>query len=408
MEKVHVNALIIGGGATGLWLLDQLRREGRSALLVESKSLGTGQTIAAQGILHSGLKYSLQGLLTASAREAREMPAIWRKCLEGNSLPNLSQTDIRSQSFYLWGTNSASSKLGMWGARLGLQVTPQAVSPHNAPALLKGCSGSIFSVAEQVISCESLLANLAETNQKQIVQVAEDQGTEIRLGSDGRVQSIVLNSPDGQQVEVIADWNVFSAGKGNAPLRAAAGLDSRKQQTRPLHMVMVRGGLPEFYGHCVDGATTRVSITSAKRSDGEVVWQVGGKIAEDGVSMDRDDLIALARTELLETMPRLSLEDAFWATYRVDRAEGITMTGGRPDSFRIEKEGNVLTAWPTKLVLVPQLIRGLSNTVGSVPARDTEELDKLASWARPAVAKAPWDREQAWTSLTLSQSTAAA
>ena len=39
MEKVHVNALIFGGGATGLWLLDRLRREGRSALLVESKSL---------------------------------------------------------------------------------------------------------------------------------------------------------------------------------------------------------------------------------------------------------------------------------------------------------------------------------------------------------------------------------
>lgn len=407
MEKVQVNALIIGGGATGLWLLDQLRREGRSALLVESKSLGTGQTIAAQGILHSGLKYSLQGLLTASAREAREMPAIWRKCLEGNSLPNLSQTSIRSQAFYLWGTNSASSKLGMWGARLGLQVTPQAVSPHNAPALLKGCSGSIFSVAEQVISCESLLADMADTNRNQIVQVAEDQGTELRLGSDGHVRSVVLNSPDGQQVEVMADWNIFTAGKGNAALRVAAGLDPRKQQTRPLHMVMVRGGLQEFYGHCVDGATTRVSITSAKRNNGEIIWQVGGKIAEDGVDMDRADLISRTRSELLETMPGISLEDAWWATYRVDRAEGITMTGGRPDSFRVEKEGNVLTAWPTKLVLVPQLIQGLSSSVRSSSARGSEELEKLASWPRPTVAKTPWDREQFWTSLNLSHSAAA-
>lgn len=407
MEKVHVNALIFGGGATGLWLLDRLRREGRSALLVESKSLGTGQTIAAQGILHSGLKYSLQGLLTASAREAREMPAIWRKCLEGNSLPNLSQTQVRSQSFYLWGTNSASSKLGMWGARLGLQVTPQAVSPHNSPALLKGCSGSIFSVAEQVISCESLLADLAATNQQAIVQVAEDQGTDIRLGSDGSVQSVVLNSPDGKQAEVIADWNVFAAGKGNAGLREAAGLDPCKQQTRPLHMVMVRGGLPEFFGHCVDGATTCVSITSAKRSDGEIVWQVGGKLAEDGVGMDREELISRARTELLETMPGISLDDALWSTYRVDRAEGVTMTGGRPDTFRMEKEGNILTAWPTKLVLVPQLIQSLANTVCSNSARGSEELQQLASWPRPMVAIAPWDHEQFWTSLNLSESAAA-
>ncbi|MEW4563314.1 FAD-dependent oxidoreductase [Bremerella sp. JC770] len=407
MEKVHVNALIIGGGATGLWLLDQLRREGRSALLVEAKSLGTGQTISAQGILHSGLKYSLQGLLTASAREAREMPAIWRKSLEGNASPNLSQTEIRSQSFYLWGTNSASSKLGMWGARLGLQVTPQAVSPHNAPALLKGCSGSIFSVAEQVISCESLLKDLAATNQTQIVQVAEEGGTEIRLGSDGRVRSVVLNAPDGQQVEVIADWNVLSAGRGNAELRTAAGLDPRKQQTRPLHMVMVRGGLPEFYGHCVDGATTRVSITSARRENQEIVWQVGGKVAEEGVEMDSADLIARTRAELLETMPGISLEDARWATYRVDRAEGVTMTGGRPDSFRIEKEGNVLTAWPTKLVLVPQLIQGLASTIGTSAARSCDGLEKLASWPRPSVAKAPWDCEQSWTSLNLSESAAA-
>lgn len=408
MERVHVNALIIGGGAAGLWLLDQLRREGRSALLVESKSLGTGQTIAAQGILHSGLKYSLQGLLTASAREAREMPAIWRKCLEGKSQPNLARTNIRSQSFYLWGTNSTSSKLGMWGARLGLQVTPQAVSPHNAPALLKGCSGSIFSVAEQVISCEALLADLAETNQKQIVQVAETDGTEFCLGADGRVESVILNSPDGKQVEVVADWNVLTAGKGNAELRASAGLDSPKQQTRPLHMVMVRGGLPEFYGHCVDGATTRVSITSAKRSDGEVVWQVGGKIAEDGVDMNRDDLIARTRKELLETMPGISLEESQWSTYRVDRAEGVTMTGGRPDSFRIEKDTNVLTAWPTKLVLVPQLIQGLSSTICLSTARSSEELEKLTSWPRPRVATAPWDREQSWTSLTLTSSTVAA
>ncbi|PQO30664.1 FAD-dependent oxidoreductase [Blastopirellula marina] len=407
MEKVHVNALIIGGGATGLWLLDRLRREGRSALLVESKSLGTGQTIAAQGILHSGLKYSLQGLLTASAREAREMPAIWRKCLEGGSLPNLAQTQVRSQSFYLWGTNSASSKLGMWGARLGLQVTPQAVSPHNAPALLKGCSGSIFSVAEQVISCESLLADLATTNQHHIVQVAEDQGTEIRLGSDGSVQSVVLNSPEGQQVEVIADWNVFAAGKGNAGLREAAGLDPRKQQSRPLHMVMVRGGLSEFYGHCVDGATTRVSITSAKRSDGETVWQVGGKIAEDGISMDREGLISRAQAELLDTMPGISLDNALWSTYRVDRAEGVTMTGGRPDSFRMEKEGNTLTAWPTKLVLVPQLIQSLTSTVCSTAACGSEELEKLNSWPRPQVATAPWDQQQRWTSLKLSESAAA-
>ncbi|MEW4453167.1 FAD-dependent oxidoreductase [Bremerella sp. JC817] len=407
METIQVNALIIGGGASGLWLLDQLRRERRSALLVESHALGTGQTIAAQGILHSGLKYSLQGLLTASAREAREMPAIWRKSLEGNAQPNLSQTSIRSQSFYLWGTNSASSKLGMWGARLGLQVTPKAVSPHNAPALLKGCPGAIFSVAEQVISCGSFLQNLAETNQQATFQVDAKFGTEIVRDASGKVQAAILTSADGRQVRVEADWYVFAAGKGNAALRVAAGLDPRKQQTRPLHMVMLRGGLPEFYGHCVDGAATRVSITSARTAKGEVVWQVGGQLAEEGVGMERADLIAKAQRELLATLPGISLDRAWWSTYRVDRAEGTTMTGSRPESFKVETDGNVLTAWPTKLVLVPQLVASLTQTIKQAPMRQASFEPAMTGWAKPSVAKTPWDREQFWTSLNASQVAAA-
>lgn len=407
METIHTNVLIIGGGATGLWLLDRLRRDGRSALLVESNALGTGQTIAAQGILHSGLKYSLQGLLTASARQAREMPNLWRKCLEGESQPDLAQTEVRSQSFYLWGTNSASSKLGMLGARLGLQVTPKAVSPHNAPDILRACPGAIFRVGEQVISCGSFLANLAETNQQHILQVAQEEGTRLIPGSDGKGTSAVVTSPEGRQVAVIADWVVLAAGQGNGALRQSVGLDPKKQQTRPLHMVMVRGGLPEFYGHCVDGATTRVSITSAKTEQGEVVWQVGGQLAEEGVSLSRDQLIAKARCELSATLPGLDLAGTAWSTYRVERAEGVTMTGGRPESYRVEKDGNLLTAWPTKLVLVPQLVDHLSDLIAKRVSHETSNLESLAAWPRPSVAKAPWDRETAWTMVSHSASAAA-
>ncbi len=62
-------------------------------------------------------------------------------------------------------------------------------------------------------------------------------------------------------------------------------------QTRPLHMVLVRGELPHLNGHCVDGRTTRVTITSdTERSEtsaaGRTVWQVGGQIAEIGVALD--------------------------------------------------------------------------------------------------------------------------
>ena len=55
------DVVIFGGGVAGLWLLDELVRRGRDALLLESSRLGTGQSIAAQGIIHGGLKYSLAG-----------------------------------------------------------------------------------------------------------------------------------------------------------------------------------------------------------------------------------------------------------------------------------------------------------------------------------------------------------
>ena len=70
---MQVDTLIFGGGAAGLWLLDELTRQGSSAVLLEAAKLGQGQTIASQGIIHGGLKYTLQGLLTPSAAAIRDM-----------------------------------------------------------------------------------------------------------------------------------------------------------------------------------------------------------------------------------------------------------------------------------------------------------------------------------------------
>ncbi|HCS51023.1 MAG TPA: FAD-dependent oxidoreductase, partial [Planctomycetaceae bacterium] len=64
---MEADIVIIGGGIAGLWTLDELRRNGVRALLLENRTLGFGQTISSQGIIHGGLKYSLKGVLTASA-----------------------------------------------------------------------------------------------------------------------------------------------------------------------------------------------------------------------------------------------------------------------------------------------------------------------------------------------------
>ena len=319
---MRLDAVIFGGGAAGLWLLDSLSREGHHVLLLEAHSLGAGQTVASQGIIHGGLKYTLSGLLTKSAKNVREMPQIWREALLGQTTPNLSQTRLRSGCCYLWQTDTLASRAGMLGARFGLQVKPETISTDDRPEALQGVIGSVARLPEQVIAPRSFVQDLATQYRDRILQIDATGGLDFHLDSPGEVTSITLTSPlDGTSLELHPRQVIFTPGAGNARLRRLAGLSSEVMQRRPLHMVLVRGNLPDLNGHCLDGAKTRVTITSENDSDGRMVWQVGGQIAEDGVKLDSQSLTQRAKSELSAVLPGVDLEDTDWSTYSVDRAE---------------------------------------------------------------------------------------
>lgn len=422
---MDMDVVIFGGGAAGLWLLDDLTRRGQQAVLLEADALGAGQTVATQGIIHGGLKYTLQGLLTNSATSIREMPALWRECLNGYREPNLRAVRRRSDECFLWRTDSLSSRLGMLGAQFGLRVAPQAVSKDDRPEILRGCPGAVARLPEQVISSVSLLEVLAARNRERLLKV-DPARVELECVTPGEVTSIRI---DGLHQEVNATPRaagnvptlppaaravpltlrpravVFTAGAGNALLRRRVGLTTEAMQRRPLHMVMLRGEqLPMFQGHCVDGAKTRVTITSEADSEGRTVWQVGGQIAEDGVAWDERTLITHARDELRAVLPNIDLSPVEWRTYRVDRAEGIVPGGKRPESVQIRREGNCLTAWPTKLALVPQLAAELCRQIGIADGKwhmpngksqfDSDGITR--DWPRPTVAMPPWETAGRW------------
>ena len=111
-----------------------------------------------------------------------------------------------------------------------------------------------------------------------------------------------------------------------------------------------------------------VTITSDCDSAGRTVWQVGGQIAESGVSLDARTLILQAKARTEATIPGIDLGRVQWTTYRVNRAEGATRDGSRPESVQLLREGNVLTAWPTKLALVPVLAEQIAAALGPLPA----------------------------------------
>lgn len=383
---MDLDVLIFGGGAAGLWLLADLTEKGHAAVLLEPFALGTGQTIAAQGILHGGLKYTLQGLLTPSAQHVSAMPAIWRECLAGKRRPDLSKTHVRSDFCYLWRTGSIASQLGMIGAKFGLQVTPHTVAKEDRPPVLAGVPGTVARLDEQVISTESFLEDLRTQCLARLLQY-EPQS--LAISPAGQGTEVRLRAPGGDELRLRPRTIVLTAGAGNAELRQQLGLDPQLMQRRPLHMVLASGDLPPLYGHCVDGAKTRVTITSAPSQD-RTVWQIGGQVSEDGVRMSPAELVRHARGELQSVLPGVTFEGVQWSTYRVDRAERAMPDGRRPENVQIVREGPVLTAWPTKLVLAPHLSQALQAELPE-PAVRAFDPALLEEWAKPSVARLPWD-----------------
>ncbi|MGH7929928.1 MAG: FAD-dependent oxidoreductase, partial [Candidatus Binatia bacterium] len=264
--------LILGGGASGLWCLDRFRRAGYHAILFEAKALGAGQTIQAQGIIHGGGKYALRGVRDfAAVRATSEMPGRWRSCLAGASAPSLVGAEVLSQQCHLWlPRGSIISKAQSWGfmsvvARAGLLASkPVKVDKNLWPALLDHSAVAVYTLDEQVISTRSLLKTLAAIHDKQIfLYDAATSGF-----TNGRFET--------GDVMIDPRATVLAAGAGNAELLRRAGVRGEIMQRRPLNMVLLRGALPPFFGHCVVGGKTQLTITTPASN----IWQVGGELAE--------------------------------------------------------------------------------------------------------------------------------
>ncbi len=408
-----LDCLIFGGGVAGLWTLDELTRRGANALLIEVHELGSGQSVSSQGILHGGFKYTLRGMLTAAAEAIAEMPPLWRACLEGTAEPSLRATRVVGEHCHLWQTRSLASTLGMIGARAGLRVAPTLLEPEERPPALRRCPGKVARIDEQVIDPVSLIRDLSSRHLERIIKCEPEGGIEFDLAAPGEVRRVTLTRAQGASIALAPRCVLLAAGAGNERLRTQVGLGADAAQRRPLHMAMARGALPVLHGHCVDGAHTRVTITSASCPVRGTIWQLGGQLSEDGVRLDERTLQQRAAEEIADVLPGIDLSRVEWSSYRVDRAERRTGGGVRPDDAQLlEDGGNVITAWPTKLVLAPRLAQLVAGRVdgGGVAerphpnsgARDAERratIEGLADWTRPNVAKAPWDQPLSWSRL---------
>jgi hypothetical protein len=272
-------------------------------------------------------------------------------------------------------------------AKLALNVRPEKVLQADLPPVLQACPGSVYRLNEQVLEPASLLKVLQARNAPHILSYHPER---MQLDVTDCYVGIVLHHQSREPLKFTCPNVVLAAGSGNATLRERLGLNPQSMQRRPLHMVALRGALPALNGHCTDMADrTRLTVTTSNWN-GQMVWQVGGQVAEDGVGLSQTELLRQTKRELLAVLPGLDLGAVEWTSYRVDRAEPFTSSGRRPDDAFCCREGSVLTVWPTKLALAPRLSMLIQREL-SKPEAPALPLEDLKDWPRPQVAAFPWD-----------------
>ena len=384
---ISTDVLIVGAGVAGLWLNARLRRQGFSTIVVERESLGGGQSVKSQGIIHGGAKYALHGALTGASEAIADMPRRWREALAGDGELDLSGVRLLSEAHYLWSPGTLAGNLTSFFASKAVRGRVDQVKGDQLPPALQDprFKGKVYRLAELVVDVPSLIERLAELAGDgllagQVIEPLFDNDELIGLRVDG--------------LEIHAQRIVFSAGGGNAELLASVGISVPAQQLRPLHMVLVKGPtLKPLYAHCLGGGPKpRITVTTHPAANGEWVWYLGGDIAEaDGVAREPAEQIAVAKKELGNLLPWVDLSQAQWATLRVNRAEPAQSGLVRPDNAFLADQGRLLVGWPTKLALAPdfsdRVLQALEQDgikPGNAPA--------LPPLPRPPLGKTAWEQ----------------
>jgi hypothetical protein len=354
-------------------------------VLADHAPLGTGQTIASQGILHRGVKYAMSTHAAAASDALANAQAAWESHFQGRGCLDLRGLPMLSSTMHLWtrpglfanvmgGVTGAAASLAMKSGvrKLGRDEFPESfvASPRSV---------QVWEVAERCLDPRRLLEALRDAPCGPIVE------------TKGRSPAQLAEAVDAAAV-------LLTSGVGNEQLLAACGLDPTPLcQRRPLHMLIMHEAPFEFYGHCLQELSDkpRLTITTARAGEG-LVWYLGGNVAETGIERSEAEQIEAAREELRQSMPWAPIDGSRWSTLRVDRAEGRTADGRRPDGPVVRPAGELpggiplFALWPTKLALAPSLAIAIASELEPLGLPRTPADGRAATCEVP-VARLPWE-----------------
>ncbi|CAN5789240.1 glycerol-3-phosphate dehydrogenase/oxidase [soil metagenome] len=416
--STELDTLILGGGIAGLWTLALLRARGVDAHLIDIAPLGTGQTLWSQGIIHGGIKYALGGAASAASRAIAEMPERWAAALRGEGEVALAGVDVLSARQLLWTTPGLISRVAGAAASQAIRTAVDRVRRAELPALFAAAPRGVdvYSAGEPVLDPRSVLEALRGPHAERARRAVAIES--ISAGAANAPVVVSVRSDAGAVVALSARRVLCMAGAGNERLAALAGIDAPMQR-RPLHMVIARipggvlrpvaardsaGPAPRdamLFGHCLGASTVpRITITSQRDDRGDVVWLIGGALAETGVARGAPAQITSARAELAACLPWLDLSALELTAGRIDRAEGLTPGGTRPDVPLLHSAPGapIAFAWPTKLAFAPLLAEMAAEFIGAPATKSMSASPPkkpspgvLRSLPAAQVARRPWE-----------------
>lgn len=390
----QVDIVIIGGGIAGLWTLNRLLNAGYNAVLFEQGELGSSQTIASQGMIHGGIKYALGGALTGASEAIADMPDHWRLCLNGNGDVDLSNAEVLSKHFYMWSTQSLTSKVTSFFASKVARGRVDSVKPKDRPEVFQHerFKGSLYKLVDLVLDVPSVVSALADNCKGRIFKIDWTK-SRFQQNQDGAISSLDLGD-----VSIVAQRYIFSAGEGNEQLCNELSISKPTMQRRPLQQVLVKHDYPyALYAHCMGAnPSPRITVSSHKTEDGKNVWYLGGDLATGGVNDSEEVLIEKAKQELNELFPWLDFSNSEWRTLFVNRAEPKQKGLIKPDKAFAEKAvgcNNVIVSWPTKLTLAPNMADEIMQllTDDAIQATADKENPAIKNIPAPTVAKPCWE-----------------
>ena len=381
-KATSVDVVIIGAGIAGLWVFNHLKSQGYDALLLERSEIGGGQTIAAQGIIHSGLKFSLAGKVNALAKSISQMPERWRAALNGQGDVDLSAAQISALSQQLFIPSGFLGDLTTLITQKTLGNNVQSIPKMDWSAEIKdsGFDGSVISMDEPVLDVPSVIRALASPYKNCICKIDDTDPFKFL-----------------ERHHINAKRVIFTCASSNEGIAKAHKHDEGlATQHRPLLQAMVKNAPFSLFAHLV-GKTDKpvVSITTHTTDDGALIWYLGGGVAERSKTSAREAVYQDTLKAFKKYLPNVNLSNVEWSVLPIDRVEGKSNTDGwMPNTPTVHTTTGALYCWPTKLTFAPLL--------GDMVMKDLEQNNILPSQNNSDFsfldtvdyAQTPWDKAQ--------------